>query len=194
MARPSFGARILLWSLVIGHWSFCLNAQNAPSPTPAPIRPIAPPIDDFPYPAWLVATVAIVAALLIAGLVWLIVRWIKNRPAAPPPTPREIAMTRLNQARGQIESMAPYDFSFLVSDLLRDYVAAQFHLRAKEQTSPEFLASISDHQTFSEHERTLLAVFLEKSDLIKFARIHATTEDSATLVDQAIRFVEGVAS
>ena len=182
---------LLLWSLVISNWSFAQAPQD--KPTPAPIRDIAPPIDVFPYPTWMIVTAAITAILLLVLIIWLIVRWIQRRPLPPPPTPREIAITSLNKARAEIETQAPYAFSILVSDILRSYIAAQFHVHAKEQTSPEFLASISDFNQFSEQEKTLLSVFMEKSDLIKFARLNATSEDSAMLVDQAIRFVEGVA-
>lgn len=171
-------------------FDFRMLAQLA-SPTPAAIKDIAPPIDIFPYPAWVVALVA-ASALAVVGLAtWLVVRWVRRRPAPPPPTPREIAISSLNKAREQVDSLEPYAFSILVSDILRAYVAAQYHLHAKEQTSPEFLAAISVFPSFSEQEKTLLAVFLEKCDLIKFARINASKEDSATLVDQAIRFVEG---
>jgi len=186
----------ILSSFVIRVSSFAQQplqtAQNQASP--APIRDIAPPIDVFPYPAWLVATVAGGAVAILALVIWLIVRWMRGRPAPTPPTPSEIAISSLNQARGQIESLAPYEFSILVSDILRAYVAAQFHLHAKEQTSPEFLASISGASRFSDQEKTLLSVFLEKCDLIKFARIDASSEDSAMLVDQAIRFVKGGAA
>ena len=182
----------ILWSLVIGHWSFSQSPQSQASP--APLRDIAPPIDVFPYPAWLVAVVAAGVLALLALAVWLVVRWIRNRPAPPPPTPRETAIASLNKARNQIDALDPYAFSILVSDILRAYVAAQFQLHAKEQTSPEFLAAISAFPRFSDQEKTLLAVFLEKCDLIKFARLDATRQESATLVDQAILFVEGGAA
>lgn len=161
------------------------------SPTPAGIKDIAPPIDVLPYPAWVVALFAAGAVVLLGLVAWLVVRWIRRRPAPPPPTPREIAISSLNNAGEQVDSLEPYAFSILVSDILRAYVAAQYHLHAKEQTSPEFLASISDSPLFTEQEKTLLAAFLEKCDLIKFARFNASREESAMLVDQAIRFVKG---
>jgi len=187
--HPWLRRTILLWSLVISHWSFAQSPQA--QATPAPIQDIAPPIDVFPYPAWVVASVAAVAAVLLVLVIWLIVRWIRNRPAPLPPTPRETAIANLNKAREQIETIEPYAFSILVSDILRAYVAAQFQLHAKQQTSPEFLASISGFTRFTDQEKVLLSVFLEKCDLIKFARIDATPEDSSMLVEQAIRFVEG---
>jgi len=172
------------------HEAFAQVLQN--KPTPAPIRDIVPPIDVFPYPTWMIIVVLTGVILLIAGVIWLIIRWIRQRPLPPPPTPREIAITSLNKARIEIERIIPYTFSIQVSDILRSYIAAQFHVHAKEQTSPEFLAAISNFNQFSEQEKTLLSGFMEKSDLIKFSRLNATSNDSAILVDQAIRFVEGV--
>ena len=174
-----------------GFWilDFRLLAQ-APSPLPE-IKDIAPPVDVFPYPPWVVALACGAALLLVLAATWFFVRWRKNRPAPAPPTPREIALSSLDQARVQIESLAPYDFSILVSDILRGYVAAQYRLHAKEQTSPEFLASISSSPRFTSSEKSLLAVFLDKCDLIKFARIEANAGDSAMLLDEAIRFVKG---
>jgi hypothetical protein len=164
----------------------------AQTTTPAiEIKDIAPPIDVFPYPAWMVITALAVALALLGLIAWLVFRWVRNRPEPVPPTPREIALASLNQARERLESLAPYEFSILVSDILRAYVAAQYQLSAKQQTSPEFLASIAAQPRFSESEKSLLAVFLEKCDLIKFARIDASSADSATLLEEAIRFVKG---
>jgi hypothetical protein len=156
-----------------------------------PAGAFEPPVDVFPWPAWMVATAAGLTLLLIGLALWLIVRWVKKRPAPPPPTPREVALAELSRARGQIETLDPYAFSILVSDSLRRYLAAQFQLRATEQTSPEFLESVRSHPRFSQEETALLATFLEQCDLIKFARIEATQEDSAALLDQAVLFVKG---
>ncbi len=157
-----------------------------------PIAPdgIAPPVDFFPYPAWMVACAAGVAALLLAGIVWLIVRWLRRKPAPPPPLPSEIALRDLEAARGQL-TLDPHAFSIIVSDILRVYLTAQYGLRATRQTSPEFLASLHDFSRFTSMEKTVLAEFLEKCDLLKFARAEATSDDSAALLDQAIRFVRG---
>ena len=112
---------------------------------PAPqIRDIAPPIDILPYPLWLIYTAAGVALLFIGLIIWFAVRFWRNRPVPPAPTPREIALSALEKARMQIHSLEPYAFSILVSDILRQYVSSQYQLHATQQTSAEFLASISD--------------------------------------------------
>ena len=175
-------------------WAQLALPQNAPAPSqnpPPEIRPIEPPVPLFPYPTWMVV-MAIAVALLVLGLIaWAVVRHIRNRPAPIPPTPREIALAALEQLRTRIAAVEPYPFSIEVSDVLRTFVTAQFRVGATRQTSPEFLAAAASSPLFSEADKALLAAFLEKCDLIKFARIHATNADSGQLLEQALRFVEG---
>ena len=171
-------------------------ATPAPSaapaaPPPPEIRDIAPPLDVWPYPLWMTLLLAVLALLLLGGLVWLFFRWWKNRPATPPPTPRELALGSLEQLRAQVAVLEPYAFSFAVSDVLRAYIGGQFGLHAREQTSVEFLSEISRTGRFSDDDRSLLAKFLVHCDMIKFARIDATSADSAQLLDSAVVFVRG---
>ncbi|MEI6352012.1 MAG: DUF4381 family protein [Verrucomicrobiota bacterium] len=163
----------------------------AASPTPQEIQPIAPPIPVFPYPMWMVVVAAVLAVLALGAIIWAVVHHIKNRPQPPPPTAREIALSSLTKLRGRITEVAPHPFSIEVSDVLRTFITHEFRLSATRQTSPEFLAAASASPRFSEADKTLLATFLEKSDLIKFARMEASTADSEQLLDQAVRFVEG---
>jgi hypothetical protein len=181
-----------LLSLLPGASAF--SQQPGATVAPQEIRDIAPPVDVFPYPMWMVVTAAAVLLLVIALAAWLIVKQMRKRPPAPPPTPREIALRELAAARGRMTSAEPYEFSIVVSDILRAYVSAQFRLRATQQTSPEFLAVVSGSAKFSDNEKTLLAAFLDKCDLIKFARLEATMEDCADLLRQATAFVEGGAT
>ncbi len=166
--------------------------QPAPAASPAPtLAPIAPPVPVFPYPAWMVVAAGTAAALLLAGAVWAIVHYIKNRPLPPPPSPRQKARAALERLRERIAQTEPYPFSIEVSDVLRGFVAEEFRLGATRQTSPEFLAAAGASPRFSEDDKALLAAFLEKADLIKFARLAASSADSEQLMEQACRFVEG---
>jgi hypothetical protein len=55
----------------------------------------------------------------------------------------------------------------------------------------EFLNGVRGSSTFSEDEKSLLEDFLNRCDLIKFARYEATASDSELLLEEAIRFVKG---
>jgi Domain of unknown function (DUF4381) len=169
-----------------------IQAPSAPAQPQLPeIRDIAAPVDVFPWPLWMVL-VAMAVVLLIIGLIAFGIVWyVRRRPAGPPPSPRMIAMRDLEQLRTQIATLDPYVFSVKVSDILRTFVEAQFGLRATHQTSPEFLASLSESREFSDKDRELLAQFLERCDLIKFAHIEASSTDSAILHERAVAFVQG---
>jgi hypothetical protein len=172
-------AAFLLLSLMAGAARAQMNFEQAgASPTP-PIRDIRPPLDVFPYPLWIATA--------------LIVRAVRNRPKPPPPTAKDIALKRLAEAEADIARKAPYVFSIQVSDILRQYISAQYHLHAPEQTSPEFLAEAAKSPHFTGADKALLAEFLERCDLIKFAHVDATVEDSRALLEQAVRFVKGAA-
>lgn len=171
-----------------------MNIQTPPT-SPAQqlpeIRDIAAPVDVFPWPLWMVlaAAAVILVVLALAGLGLAI--YLRRRPAGPPPSPRAIAMRELEALRPQVTTIDPYTFSVKVSDVLRTFIEAQYGLRATHQTSPEFLASLAESREFSETDRELLAQFLERADLIKFAHIDASSEDSAILHERAVAFVQG---
>jgi hypothetical protein len=167
-------------------------ATPAPSTQPElpPIKDIAPPVDVFPWPPWLVACVVLVVLAILGAVVVAIVIAQKHRPLPPPPTPREIARRELEALREKVGRLEPYEFSIAVSDVLRSYINGEFRLQARQQTSPEFLAAIANSVKFSEKDKILLARFLERCDLIKFARIAASQEDSNELLKSASDFVE----
>ena len=150
---------------------------------------IAPPVDYSLIPPWLVFVIAFVGLSLIGLIVWWIAK--RRKPALPPKPPREIALAELDSISGDIDRMSPYQFSIGVSDILRKYVTQQYGLPATRQTSIEFLTALTNASSFSNEERELLEDFLNRCDLIKFARYEATTSDSELLLQEAIRFVKG---
>ncbi|HEY8901998.1 MAG TPA: DUF4381 family protein [Chthoniobacterales bacterium] len=163
-----------------------MNPQAAP--TPAPLHDIAGPIAFFPYPIWVVAAAGVSALALLALLGWFF--FFRARRPGPVPTPAERAMAELARLRGGVATTEPYAFSIAVSNVLRSYLSEARGLRATTQTSREFLESISRGQVFRDEEREALAAFLEKADLIKFARMDASADDCAGLLESAERLVK----
>jgi len=149
---------------------------------------ITGPVDYFLVQPWMIFC-AVAAVLLLAGLTyWLVKRW-RSRPVVVP-TPRQRALDLLARAETEIEKLTPYQFSIRVSDILRRYVTEQYELPVTRQTSVEFLNALAA-TSFTGDEQILLTDFLNRCDLIKFARYDATREDSRLLLDEAERFVKG---
>ncbi len=146
---------------------------------------------EVPWPAWvwwaIGAGAVVVIALLVCFGFWLSRRAKKT----PPPTPRSIAQRALEALRAKAAQLEPYTFSVVVSDVLRTYISAHFHLRATQQTSPEFLASIASSPRFTDDDRRLLAAFLDRCDLLKFARVEVGSDENSALLQAASAFVQG---
>ncbi len=158
----------------------------APAPTPVPIHDIVGPVAFFPYPLWVVAAAALALVALVALAVWF---FGFRRRAPRPLSAAERAQGELFRLRAEVATSDPYAFSIAVSDVLRRYLRDARGLSATTQTSREFLETVKTRQAFNDEERAALAAFLDKADLVKFARLHATAGDGAALLDQADRLV-----
>lgn len=150
---------------------------------------IAPPVNYSLVPPWVIFVAGLIALTIIGLAIW----YGRNlfRKEQPTPSPRERALAALSRMESEVEKIAPYQFSIRVSDILRRYVMEQFDLPMTRQTSVEFLNAIAAAANFSDDEKTLLADFLNRCDLIKFARYEATMADSRLLLDEARQFVKG---
>lgn len=153
------------------------------------LHDISPPVDYSLIPVWAIFAAAFVALSLLGLIAWAIVN--RMRRAKPEQSPRQRALALLRRVQEQIRETSPYEFSIRVSDVLRRYVTEQFHLPVTRQTSVEFLEALTRTTSFSEDEKTLLGDFLNRCDLIKFARYDATVNDSELLLEEATRFVKG---
>jgi len=150
---------------------------------------IAPAVEYSLIPPWVIFIGAFVGLTLAGLLGWWLAQ--KRKRAQPPKLPRQRAIEALERAGEEIERMTPYQFSICVSDILRRYVTEQYALPLTRQTSVEFLIALRNSVAFSEDAKSLLADFLDRCDLIKFARYDATPADSQLLLEEAFRFVRG---
>jgi hypothetical protein len=149
---------------------------------------IAPPVEYSLIPPWLVFAGTFLALTIVGLVIWLIAR--RQRPQSPQ-LPRDRALEALERMQDQINRLNPYQFSIRVSDILRRYVTEQHGLPVTRQTSVEFLNALTEAPQFSSDEKSLLEDFLNRCDLIKFARYEATSADSQLLLEEATQFVKG---
>jgi hypothetical protein len=164
---------------------------SAPSPTPAPLNDIVGPVWFWPYPLWMTLVAGLVLLLIVAGFVWLLKKLLTRK--AVPLTNRQKALAALEALRSGIAGSDPYAFGVTVSDSIRSYILAEHRLGATTQTSLEFLNSIRGNPLFTDNEKAGLTVFLEKTDLLKFARAEAGEREMLDLLDIAARLVRGEA-
>jgi hypothetical protein len=150
---------------------------------------IAPPVDYSFVPTWVVFVGTFAALLILAAMAWLVFR--PRKEQLPAKSPREHALELLAGLQNELQALPAYQFSIRVSDVLRRYATAQYDLPMTRQTSIEFLNVIRKASAFSADEKELLKDFLDRCDLIKFARYEATTADSRLLLEEATRFVKG---
>ncbi len=153
------------------------------------LHDIAPPVDYSLLPPGLIFGGSCVVLALLGLIGWWMVR--RRRRPVPAESACARALSQLQHAAAEIDALTPYTFSIRVSDVLRGYVQEQFQLPSTRQTSVEFLGSLKQSSSFTEADKWLLGEFLQRCDLIKFARYEATTEDSRRLLEEATRFVRG---
>jgi len=163
----------------------------AQSPTPAPLNDIVGPVWFWPYPLWMTLVAGFVALLILAGIVWLLKKLLTRKAVLL--TNRQKALEALEALRSGIAGADPYAFGVTVSDAIRSYIRAEHRLGATTQTSLEFLNSIRSNPLFTDNEKSGLTVFLEKTDLLKFARAEAGEREMLDLLDIAARLVRGEA-
>jgi hypothetical protein len=150
---------------------------------------IVPPLNYSLVPPWMIFVACLLALTIIGLAIWYGRKLLQK--GKPVPTPRERALAALNEIEKNVERINPYQFSIRVSDILRRYVMEEFDLPMTRQTSVEFLNAIGSAASFGDEEKALLTDFLNRCDLIKFARYEATSSDSRLLLNEARQFVKG---
>jgi hypothetical protein len=162
-----------------------------PASTPAPLNDIVGPVWFWPYPLWMTIAAGVVLILILGALAWGLKKLLVRK--ATPPSNRQKALAALEVLRSGISGADPYAFGVTVSDAIRAYIRSEHRLGATTQTSLEFLNSIRGNPLFTENEKSGLGVFLEKTDLLKFARADAGEGEMLDLLDIAARLVRGEA-
>ncbi len=156
----------------------------------AELRDTTEPV-DVPVPWWWwVAGIAALAALVAAAAWWL--RRRKAARSAPRVVmPHEAALAALDAllAEGLPDATDIKSFYLRLSDIVRRYVEERFGLRAPEQTTEEFLAAMAATPVIRNDHQVLLRRFLERSDMVKFAKFAPGAEEISATVDAARRFV-----
>jgi hypothetical protein len=150
-------------------------------------KPPRPPIVLVPFNWW--PLVALLIALLLALLAWWLWRWYRRRRAAPLPpfetAEREFARI---EAMGLVESGDAERYVVLMTDVMRDYLAARVEGITRSQTRPELISAAAPIHAYAAG----LADLLSRGDLVKFARERISPDEARALGRQARTIVRQV--
>lgn len=153
------------------------------------LRDIKPPVDIPSGWAWLWWTLAALAVAAVLIFLWRY--WQKRRRAVPPVPvvpPHVRAKQKLRQALALINQ--PREFCILVSDTIRAYLEERFDFHAPERTTEEFLYELQATNLLNPEQKRRLGEFLQRCDLVKFARYEPREPELHDLHDAALRLVE----
>lgn len=151
---------------------------------PKPPRPaiVVPPFNWLP---WLIA----LAALLLALIAWRVWVWYRRRQLAPvdPFTAAEREFARI-EAMQLIQSGESGRHAALMSDVMRDYLAARVPEIDRSQTSSELLAAGSRVHGVAKG----MGELLWRTDLVKFAGVRVEPDEAERLGTSARAIVKAV--
>lgn len=133
--------------------------------------------------------------LLIAALIWYLIRKNRNKPVKVEPTKPElplhtIALDKLNVLKRQQlwEQGQVKQYHSELTDIIRDYLEKRYHINALEQTSEEIFSGLK-HLKIPERQMIELRQMLLLADLVKFAKATPLNSDNEQSMENAISFV-----
>ena len=163
------------------------------SETDPDIKEIAPPVELPGIQPWVYVAVTLAVLAFTAGVWYLWKRLRRSKEEASPPVPpHDRAYEALEQllredllAKGKVKL-----FYLRLSNILRHYIEDRFGLQAPERTTEEFLIDLRAGNDFSPEQKSLLRLFLEHCDLVKFAKHAPTQTDSDQAVETCRSFID----
>ncbi len=153
------------------------------------IRDIKPPVqipNGWAWLWWVFGALALLAALYAAWRYWQKKRSLPKLANIVPPHLR--AKEKLRAALALIGEPQPFCIS--VSDTLRVYLEQRFQFHAPDRTTEEFLLELQNTSHLSPEQKRSLTDFLQRCDLVKFARDEPTQMELEDLHHCALGLVE----
>ncbi len=189
------GTAALLLTAILGHSALAQTpALRSPGGTAPAISATTQDIREIrgpkPIPsAWLIPLIAL-STLFSVGAVWAAWKWYRRRTGLFLQTPVEIALARLDYARGLMHPDLGRDFSIEVSSTVREYIESRFRVMAAHLTTHEFLHdALGSADPVLAANQSLLAGFLESCDLAKFGGWNLSIHDMEAMLQGARRFI-----
>ncbi|OHB45626.1 MAG: hypothetical protein A2094_01830 [Planctomycetes bacterium GWE2_41_14] len=165
---------------------------------PGDIKDILPPVDVPMSIKRLIVWISVgLGALLLSGVIYGLVYKFKKRSKIQEQqfirrTPQEIAyelLERLSKedliAKGLVK-----EYYYRITNILRHYIEARFGLLAPERTTEEFLTEMAHTNQLDATHKILIREFLERCDMVKYAKYGPSKLEIKETYDAAKRFID----
>lgn len=136
-------------------------------------------------------------ALLLAGVAFWFIRKLRQGErgrgqALIRRSPHEIAYELLERLakEGLIEQGLIKEYYYRLTDIVRHYIENRFGLLAPERTTEEFLAEMTRTGKLVETHKVLIREFLERCDMVKYAKYGPSRMETQETFDAAKRLVD----
>ena len=165
---------------------------------PGDIKDILPPVDVPTSLKRLIVWISIgMGLLLLSGVICGLVYKFKKRSKIQEQTfikrtPHEIAyelLERLSKedliAKGLVK-----EYYYRITNILRHYIEDRFGLLAPERTTEEFFTEMAHANQLDDTHKILIREFLERCDMVKYAKYGPSKSEIKETYDAAKRFID----
>ena len=147
------------------------------------------------YPAFKTVSLYSILVIFVIGaviLAWRLLRRIQHSMKVRRMSPRERALDELSAllTKDLIAKNLVKEFYMELTMIVRRYIERRHLIRAPEQTTEEFLATVVDDPRFSKDVVEKLKAFLEAADLVKFAAHRPPAEAVNKAIGTAREYIE----
>lgn len=188
--RGTLGSRAAVIKILIGMISAGLYF-DAVSAMAQEIRDVKPPVTPPSAMPFILGSV--IGTILLGLLIRYVIEKRKLKTAAVL-TPYQFAQKQLAElqaenwpAQGRMK-----EFYTRLSTIIRHYLERQMNVRAREMTTEEFFVDINKAGVLDEEQKNALKNFMDRSDLVKFAKYGSSTGEAEESLALAERFIDEI--
>lgn len=158
------------------------------------IRPVKHiPVKFGEWAGW--AALGVLGLVVLAALIWVIVRLISKKPVfgreKPAEPPHERAIRELNELVHQKlwQNGRHKQYYTRLADILREYLNGRYGVGAMEMTTDEIIAEIRTLELDAKQQE-MITELLQTADFVKFAKHAPDAEQNESLYTGVYYFVE----
>ncbi len=164
--------------------------MNTSSPSSTEMPDILDIYIPEPPPNYMAMALWIALALALAIVVtWLLVYFIRQDKLrrSQPSGPRTVALSRMSRLESEAASMTPSEFGLRLSDIIKDFLHANYGDRFRFETAEEFLSRFNDTTTsgLPPVTRQSLTHFVDLCEELKFGRPGDASQRCQPLLEEA---------